>query len=396
MRRTRLPEGGENIFQRTKRETAEAKERGVKIIKLSIGQPTGPALESARCEAAKAVLSDLESMHEYQDNGSPGVPDFAKLLTQAHVRHRFNGTADIDFLPIPGIKPMLGLIPIACGSPHVPITVATMSEPGYPVPAIWCGYLLANNYSLPLNPENQFLFSLEDIKDGTNLIMINYPNNPSGQVAPKEWLRELCAYCEANDIRIANDAAYSMLVHSNTNDASTLADVAMDYPDLSWLELYSVSKEIGNGTGWRVGAAIGSDDFIKDLKTIKSNTDSGFVAPMAAGAIYAFENDELGILKYRDLYQHRLEILVQGLSAHGMQLVVEPKAGFFSLWKVPAKALGTTIENADHFNKLMLNNTGVVGVPIGDYIRYSVAGFRVEDNAQVIYNAFDKAQVSYN
>ena len=60
-------------------------------------------------------MSDGESMHEYQDNGSIGVPDFARRFVDGHLDGSLDG-ADVDYLPIPGIKPMLGLIPLACGS----------------------------------------------------------------------------------------------------------------------------------------------------------------------------------------------------------------------------------------------------------------------------------------
>ena len=73
-----LPPGGTNLFQQIKAWSTEVEARGVNLLRLSIGQPTGPALLSARMAAAKAVMSDDESMHEYQDNRSPGVPDFAR------------------------------------------------------------------------------------------------------------------------------------------------------------------------------------------------------------------------------------------------------------------------------------------------------------------------------
>ncbi len=397
MRKTRLPAGGENIFQKVKRETLEAKDRGIEIIKLSIGQPQGPALHSARLSAAEAVMSDLESMHEYQDNGSPGIPDFAMLFIQAHVKTRLDLVEDIGFLPTPGTKPMLGLIPLACGHPHKRITVLTMSDPGYGVPKTWCNYLGVNNYLLPLTSENRFLFSIKDLEgfhEKIDVIMINLPNNPSGQIATKKWLMALCKYCEANDIRLVNDAAYAMLIHAKTKNSSTLADVAINYPNLSWLEFYSASKAIGNGTGWRIGAAIGSKDFIADLKTIKGNTDSGFAAPMAVGVLNAINNDMAGILVYRDLYERRLKVLIKTLTRLGMDLAVKPKAGFFCIFKTPKTAFGKAVDDAEHFNRVMLNNTGVVGVPIGKfYIRYSVAGYPVEENINKISAAFKKANI---
>jgi len=79
MRRSRLPAGGANIFQKIRGKRAEAEAAGQKLLDLSIGEPKGPALSSARQAAAAAVLSDDESMHAYQYNDSAAVPDFCRL-----------------------------------------------------------------------------------------------------------------------------------------------------------------------------------------------------------------------------------------------------------------------------------------------------------------------------
>ena len=86
MRKRMLPAGGVNKFQEIKGWMREAEANGQKLIKLSIGQPSGPALLPVREATAKAAMSDQESMWEYQDNGSPGVPDFARRFVQAHVQ----------------------------------------------------------------------------------------------------------------------------------------------------------------------------------------------------------------------------------------------------------------------------------------------------------------------
>ena len=117
MRKSLLPGGGINLFQGIKAKTREAEATGKTIYRLSIGQPAGPALLSARKAAAEAVMSDKESMHEYQDNGSPGIPDFAKRFVQAHFEFNLAGK-DLEYLPTPGNKPMLGLVQLACGAAH--------------------------------------------------------------------------------------------------------------------------------------------------------------------------------------------------------------------------------------------------------------------------------------
>jgi len=395
-RDSRLPEGGENLFQGIKKKRSEAEASGIQILNMSIGQPSGPALISAREAAAQAVLSGDERVHEYQDNGSLYVSDFARRFVQYHSRWWLRDCGmegRIDFLSIPGIKPMLGLIPLACGSQSNDIIVGTTTDPGYPTPADQCDYLNVKNYALNLNPDNGFRFGAIDIQKGTDLLMVNYPHNPSGQIATEEWWKRICSYCEENRIRIFDDAAYAGLSHSE--DHFTLADVAVNYPDLSWLEAYSASKLIGNGTGWRIGAMAGSPDFIGDLATIKGNADSGFVAPMAAGVIHAAENDKEGIEAHRQIYQERIKLLIGTLSPLGMKLAVNPGAGFFTLWMTPAEAFGESIKDGAHFNNLMIENTGVVGVPFGKYyIRYAVTS-DIEAMKEKIAAAFKKANILY-
>jgi len=389
-----LPPGGINKFQKIKAACAEAESKGIKLFRLSIGQPKGAALFSARIAAAEAVMSEQESMHEYQDNGSPGVPDFARRFVAAHFPNA--NLNKMDFLPIPGIKPMLGLIPMACGGiKGKKIKVATMTDPGYPTPADMCSYQNHIHYALPTNVENKFVFSTKDIGDDTDLLMLNYPHNPSGQVATREFWKELCFFCEKNGIRIFNDAAYIALAHHP--DVCSLSEVAVDFQDLSHAEALSASKLIANGTGWRVGAMAGSSDFIADIAEIKGNFDSGLFAPAAYGVITALEADQAGISKCRRTYAERIDMLVGTLGlTFKMRLAVEPKAGFFTLWEAPHKAFNQGIEDAEMFNNLMIENTGIVGVPFGKYIRYAVTSPIEEVSWQEAINkGFTKANISY-
>ncbi len=392
MRQSRLGQDGENVFQIIRAKRAEIQARGIKLIDLSIGEPKGPALLSARQAAAAAVMSEDEAMHAYQYNASPGVPDFAPRFIQAHVRRSFP-RGDVDYLPIPGIKPILGLVPLACGCAEHRLTVATTTSPGYPTPVDWCGYHpLVEHYALPLNPANAFRFAPDDIATGTDLIMMNYPHNPSGQIATREWLRQLCEFCSARNIRLFNDAAYYILSYDPASDL--LSEIAPDYPELSWVEAFTSAKLIGNGTGWHVGAMVGSPDFIGDLKVVKGKTDTGFVAPMAAGVVATLEHDQEGIAQCRAMYRARLQMLIEPLTRHGMQLALEPAAGFFTLWRIPSRAFGRKVESAEHFNFMMIDETGVVGVHFPGYVRYAVCA-DIAAVAQEIAVAFKKAQVSY-
>ena len=391
MRKSLLPAGGVNLFQGIKAKCREAEASGQKLYRLSIGQPAGPALLSARKAAAEAVMSDKESMHEYQDNGSPGIPDFAKRFVQAHFEFSLFGK-DVEYLPTPGNKPMLGLVQLACGAAQEKFLVGMTDKPGYPTPADWSKYLGLKQYSLPLTMENEFRFGAADIENNTRLLMVNYPHNPTGQIATSEWWRGICAACEQNNIRIFNDNPYYILSHKQ--ESSALTEVAVDFRDLSWAEAFSASKVISNGTGWRIGAIVGSPDFVGDIATIKGNTDSGFVAPMAVGVLNAMENDKAGVAACRELYKRRIKILSDILVKNGMRPAIEPGAGFFTLWQRPDKAFGEKIRDAQHFNYLMIEKTGVVGVHFEPYMRYSVTG-DIEGMAKVIQDAFAQAKIGY-
>jgi aspartate/methionine/tyrosine aminotransferase len=392
MPQSRLGPGGENVLQTIRAKRAEAQARGLQLIDLSIGEPKGPALLSARQAAAAAVMSDEEAMHAYQYNASPGVPDFAPRFIKAHVRRAFPRDA-VDYLPIPGIKPILGLVPLACGCAERRVTVATMTSPGYPIPADWCAYHpLVTHYALPVKPANAFRFAPDEIAPGTDLIMMNYPHNPSGQVATREWLHRLCEDCSARHVRLFNDAAYAVLSYGA--DSATLSEVAPDYPELSWAEAFTAAKLIGNGTGWHIGAMVGSPDFIGDLKVVKGKTDTGFVAPMAAGVVAAFEHDQASIARYREMYRARLGRLIELLTRHGMRLALEPVAGFFTLWLIPARAFGKKVRSAEDFNFLMIERAGVVGVHFPGYVRYAVCA-DIDAMAKEIEEAFIRAEVSY-
>lgn len=387
-----LPEEGSNLFQRNKELAIEAERMGIELIRLSIGQPEGWPLESAMEAAAKAVVTKKQSMHEYQDNGTHGVPGFCKEFIQAHLNTSLEGE-NVAYLPTTGSKPMLTMFSDACNGADRRLTIATMTNPGYPTPKDIAGGLRHHNIiELPLTPENSFRFSVEDIPEETDLVMINYPHNPSGQVATREQLEELCQHCQDKGIRLVNDAAYIALSH--TGDSSTLADIAVDYPGLSWVELFSSSKIIGNATGWRIGAAVGSPNFIADLGKIKGLSDSGFAAPLATGVLYAVQNDKEGIEANRVKYKKRLNLLTQILTANDLRLAIEPAAGFFTLWKSPKLAFGEEMTDAEDFNRRMVFETGIIGVPFHPYMRYAVC-VDVEAAADKINAAFKKAAVSY-
>lgn len=388
---SRLPPEGTNLFRKINSQTALAEAKGIKVIKLSIGIPALLPFLSAREVAAKEVMNPDLKIHTYQDDGCY-IPNYAERFIKAlFPDHCFED--NLFYLPTPGNKSMLG-IAISCCRLRSDEFVATMTDPGYPTPAIQADYLNVSHYALPTNPENSFLFPIDEdtIIPGTRLIMLNLPHNPSGQIASSDWLHRLCRFCEIHKIRLLNDDPYQLFSHSDKS--SVLCKIAPLYPGLAWVHLCSSSK-IANTPGWRVGAMVGSRTFIEDITKVKGNSDSGFAGPLAAGILHALEHDYERIIEMQKMYFDRIQILVDILLNSGMRLAVRPMAGFFTLWLVPKRAFGQDIISAEHFNTLMLENTGIVGVYFEpSYIRYAVT-IDIESVADAIRRGFAEANVSY-
>lgn len=391
------------MFQEVKKMRVVAEGLGLGLINLGVGQPQGVPLLIAREEAARVIMSDKQVIHEYQDNTTPGFPDFAQRFVQAHctsdlANSVFNGR--IGFGAIPGIKPILINVILACGpSSKKPLNVVTATNPGYPTPATVCGYLESSviNHQPELSPKNDFRFTIDQLEGlpAGSLIMVNYPHNPTGQIMTRDDWHLLCQFCISKNIRLFNDSAYSALSH--TVNHSTLADVAVSYPSLSWLEAFSSSKLARNFTGWRIGAVVGSRDFVDDFMTIKGNMDSGIAAPLAFGVMKAFDEGRDDIVLSQKMYQERLGMLVGTLQGNGMEITVHPLAGFFSLWKTPKRAFGIEIISASHFNELMiqpLQGSGIIGVHFPPYIRYAVCA-DIAPDLDKIRDAFKRAEIEY-
>lgn len=422
MRKSLLLEAGENMFQRAKKKRAVAEAAGINVINLSVGDPAGPAPLEACQAAAEAVMSRLQAMHGYQDNGCNPMPDWAQRFVQAHVRTKLSGSCGeaADYLPIPGIKPTLSTVIRSCGAwlgesrpaKTEYVKIATMTKPGYMTPATQCK-MAKNVYHmhLPMNREKGFLFSPDDIDNTAksefnnvfgegDLIMLNLPLNPAGIVGTEEWLLVLCGYCQHRGIRLFNDGAYSKLMYDGR--ARTLTDVAVQFPGLEWAEAFSASKagKPGEGgmTGWRIGAVVGSKTFVGDIRRINGEDNSGFNAALAIGALHYLENCQDQIEELGKLYQGKLELLMNILTERGMRLAVKPEAGFFALFDCPKRAFGQDIADAEQFNELMTNRTGVNGIAFtegGNWMRYAVCAADVNAFADDIRAGFEKAKVAY-
>src|SRR5204863_205403 len=138
----------------------------------------------------------------------------------------------------------------------------------------------ASMYKYPLRPEENFLINLDripaDVLKKTKILYLNYPNNPTSAIAPKEYLEEIVRRCKELDILLVYDNAYSELAYDGYVPPSIFEiEGARDVA----IEFHSMSKTY-NMTGWRCGWACGKAEFVgaEAIAVASRRRDSGHPA----------------------------------------------------------------------------------------------------------------------
>ncbi len=374
----RIPAAGINLFQLIYILIDEYKKSsGLEPLNLSLGNPDGVPPEALRRLKARFAQDPGYDYHTYAE--SRDLHGFARAMVLLHGGVDVARHAHLAALPTAGIKTASALVPLACGL-HLPdrarrgsFRVAS-NLPAYDVIGTWTdSYLAAKRVVWPLVSADNMRLNVGRLKealkkegtDRADLVFVIRPGNPAAVGASAADWKELIAFCLEKGMRLVNDAAYAGLCAPGTH--VSLASVAKDYPDLEWLELYSVSKSY-NDPGARLGALIGSKDFVEDFQLVKGNTDSGPV-PGVMAAYGEFLNDAAAataaLRDIRELYERRLAYVIPKLKAAGLRPACETQAGFFTLWKTPESVLGAKLPvegRHEAFNRAVITATGLVGV----------------------------------
>ncbi len=352
------------LFAEIDRKIAEAKAKGYDIISLGIGDPDTPTLPPVVEEMHKAI--DNPKNHVYPPYN--GTEKFRKAACD-WMKNRFGVELDAD-------KEMLCNIGSKEAIAHIFFAFVDkgdytlVPDPGYPVyhnATIFAGGI---PYQMPLLEENGYLPDFdknpEDIARKSNLLFLNYPNNPTGAVADLEFFKKAVDFCKKYDILLCSDMAYSEMTYDGYVAPSVLQveggkDVA--------IEFYSHSKSY-NMTGWRVGFVCGNADAVKALGTIKNNIDSGTFKAIQDAAAAAFTVDKKYIDDLNKMYQERRDAAEKGFGELGWKL--KPSKATFYLWLPVPKGM-----TSEELVTVMLEKAHVVVPPGNGYGSYGEGYFRV-------------------
>ena len=342
------------LFVEINRKIAQKRAEGADVVTFGIGDPDIPTPESYLAQLHEAILDPPN--HRYPD--PEGLPEFRRA-----VAHWYNQRFDVSLDPD---KEVISLIGAKEGIVHAnlglvdPGDVVLLPEPAYP--AYNSGAIMADGepYFMPLLEKNQWLADLEAIPEEVarraRVMWLNYPNNPTGGIAPLDYFQRVVDYCRTHDIIFLHDACYTEVAFDEYRPPSVLQvpgakDVAVEF--------HSLSKGY-NMTGWRVGMAVGNAEVIKTLFDVKSNIDSGVPQAIQEMAIGALTGPQDYIAERNLRYRARRDRLVSVLANLGLR-VTAPPAGLYIWAGVPE---GYT---SAEFATLLLDELDIVVTPGAGY-----------------------------
>jgi LL-diaminopimelate aminotransferase len=234
--------------------------------------------------------------------------------------------------------------------------LAIVPDPGYPVYSESALIAGAEIYRMPLLAEREFLPDLdaipEEIADKAKLIFLNYPNNPTGAIAPMEFFEEVVDFAHSHNILIVHDAPYTEIGFDGYCAPSLMQvwgakEVAVEFN--------SLSKTYNMG-GWRLGYVVGNAQVIKLLGTYKSQIDSSNFKPLMDAGARAMTGSQMWLASRNQIYQDRRDLVVDGLRQAGFE--VEPPEATIYVWaRIPNKQ-----DSVDYCTRL-LAETGVSVTP---------------------------------
>ena len=351
-------------IKRAKRQ-AVADHPNRKLLDFGIGENDDMADANVR-DALAAEANKVEN-RGYADNGIANYKEAA-----AEFMHRqFGVTLDpvTEMCHCIGSKPAYAMLPACFINPG---DVTLMTVPGYPVAGTWTRYLGGEVHKLPLLEANGYFPDLDgipaDIKKRAKLLVLNYPNSPTGAVATPDFYKRVVEFAHTNQVVVVQDAAHILLTYKGEPYSFLEVDGAKEVG----VEVHSMSKGF-NMIGWRLGFVCGHPKIVQAYADVKDNSDSGQFMAVQHAAALALRSPEIPE-RVRAKYQRRLEKLVAALKQVGFRCTM-PGGTYFLYAQSPVAAGERGFANAEEASQYLIREQSVCCVPwddAGAYLRFSV------------------------
>ncbi len=337
------------------------REAGQSVISLAIGEPDLPTPDHV-IEAAHAAAQAGQTKYP----PVTGTPALRAAVARKFARDQGLSVAPEDVLIGNGGKQIIFdavmalieagdevIIPTPCWAGYLQVVDFAGGVPIFvPCPAASGFQLDANALAAAITPRSK-------------LLLLNFPNNPSGAVANIDMLHDIAAILrKAPHVRVIADDIYEHLVFEGAYHA--LAAIAPDLADRI-VTLSGVSKSYAM-TGWRLGFATGPRDWLRAMALVQGTATAGVSTISQAAAIAALDGPQDLLAERRAIYRRRRDLVVTGLAgATGVDCPV-PQGAFYAFpaitgWLGRRSAAGRLLVNDDDVAEALLDEALVATVP---------------------------------
>jgi LL-diaminopimelate aminotransferase len=360
------------------------------LLDFGIGENDAMAPDGVRRRMAEEI--NKPENRGYADNGPAAFKEAAARLMQREFGVALDPVTEVNHCI--GSKTALAMLPACFINPG---DITLMTVPGYPVAGTHTSYYGGIVYKLPLTEEHDFFPDLDaipaDVARKAKLLVLCYPNSPTGKTATPEFYERAIAFAKKNDIVIIQDAAHGMLSYDREPNSFLSVPGAKEVG----VEIHSLSKGY-DMIGWRIGWVCGHERIVRAFADVKDNCDSGQFAAVQKAAAFALDDPEIP-QRTRAKYKRRLEKLVATLGRCGFQCTM-PGGTYFLYTRAPkglANGGGEVgrgspdpaavhFENAEAASQYLITEQSICTVPwddAGPYLRFSAtyeaAGEKAED-----------------
>ena len=354
----------EKIKRAKRKALAEHPER--KLIDFGIGENDEMAPESVRAVMAREI--NRPENRGYADNGIAAYKEAAARFMQRNFGVELDPVTEVNHCI--GSKPALAMLPAAFVNPG---DVTLMTVPGYPVAGTHTRYYGGEVHRLLLLAANDFFPDLKsipaDVLRRAKLLVLNYPNSPTGRVATVDFYRRVVDFAREHRLVVVQDAAHIMLSY----DGPPLSFLSVAGAKEVGVEVHSMSKGF-HMIGWRLGWVCGHARIVRAFADIKDNSDSGqFIAIQKAAAAAL---DDVAIpTAVREKYRRRSKKLVDVLTRCGFNCKM-PGGTYFLYTRSPnGLSSGLRFDTAEAASQFLITEHSICTVPwddAGAFLRFSV------------------------
>lgn len=330
------------------------KAQGIDVISLGIGDPDMPT--PAHIVDAMAEAIRKPENHQYPDYA--GSLAFREAAAQwMDTRFGVKVNPEREALALIGSKEGIAHLHMAFVNPGDYVLAPSI---GYPVYSGGATLMSANTYFMPMEEKNGFLADFdhipEEVLSRAKIMFLGYPNNPTGACATEEYFDKAIAFCREHDILLAHDNAYCDICFDGYRAPSILE---RPHAKECCIEFFSLSK-LYNMTGWRIAFAVGNEQAVQALGTVKNNLDSGQFTAIQEAAITALTGSQQCVEDMCELYQQRRDVVVNALRGIGVECNA-PLATIYVWAKVPEG------ETSESFATKLLEQAHVIVTPGSGY-----------------------------